>query len=113
MRLHESINKHRRLPVSTTSAGIFPSPLDISAAKVKRESPAEREAFNPWKQRIVVVVVAGSLPQPPPGHTSTLRHSIFHYFPIVRASLPSRPFPSVSSDVYTFVNGPEGSVGTS
>lgn len=42
--------RFRRLP-----AGIFPSAPDISAAKVKRESPAERKAFNPWKQRIVVV----------------------------------------------------------
>lgn len=88
-RLHESINKHRRLPVSTTSVGIFPSPLGITAAKVKGESPAERKAFNPWKQRIVVVLHPRSRPVPPLAvlPLSTLRHSIFHYFPIVRSSL--------------------------
>lgn len=74
---------------------------DISAAKVKRERKREREsglrnekAFNPWKQRIVVAL--SSPPPTPLPVLSTLRHSIFHYFPIVRSSPSSRPFPSVS-----------------
>lgn len=72
--------RFRRLP-----AGIFPSAPDISAAKVKRESPAERKAFNPWKQRIVVV------PHPRLLVLSTLQPFDFPLF-------PDRPFfPLVSS----------------
>lgn len=83
-RLHESINKHRRLPISTTSAGIFPSPSpfpipDISAAKVK-----ERGAL-PRTKSLQSLEATNCRRLPPPAST-------FHPSPFDFLLFPDRPF---------------------
>ena len=96
-RLHESINKHRRLPVSTTSGWHISIvlPLRINAKKVEREREREPRDFGTKKPSIPGSNELSSRSHPPPPVLSTLRHSIFHYFPIVRL-VPLVPSISIS-----------------
>lgn len=109
-RLHESINKHRRLPVSTTSGWHISIvlPLRISAEKVERER--ENPAFETKKPSIPGSneLSSRSHPPPPPPYFPPFAIRFSTISPIVQLV----PLVHFHQSTLTFIlswNGPGGS----